>query len=97
MKVRLTATAEKELDRILAYIEADNPDAAKRVGVAIEQALDWIRRWPLASPIVPGQRVRSKLVPRYQCRIYYAVTQDDVVIRNIRSTRQLRPWEKPKA
>lgn len=96
MKVRLTATAESELNRILGYIESDSPDAAKRVGAAIEQALNWIGRWPLTSPIVPGQRVRSKLVLRYQYRIYYTVSREDVVIRNIRSTRQLRPWEKPR-
>jgi plasmid stabilization system protein ParE len=95
MKVRLTATAEAELNRILSYIEADNPEAAKRVGAAIEEALAWIGRWPNISPMIPGQGVRSKLVLKYQYRIYYAVTDDGVVIRNIRSTRQLRPWEKP--
>ena len=97
MKVRLTATAEKELNRILSYIDSDSPDAAKRIGAAIEQALNWVGRWPLMSPIVPGQRARSKLVLRYQYRIYYVVTDDDVIVRNIRSTRQLRPWEKPRS
>ena len=97
MKVRLTATAEKELNRILSYIDSDSPDAAKRIGAAIEQALNWVGRWPLMSPIVPGQRVRSKLVLRYQYRIYDVVTDDDVIVRNIRSTRQLRPWEKPRS
>ena len=93
MKVRLTATAAEELDKTLSYIATENPAAARRVGEAIRQTIAWIARWPTVSPVVPGRGVRSKLVIPYQYRIYYEVDGEDVVVRNIRSTRQLRSWE----
>ena len=45
--------------------------------------------------LIPNRGVRSKLVDKYQYRIYYVVTDNEVLVSNIRSTRQLRPWEKP--
>jgi plasmid stabilization system protein ParE len=97
MQVHLSETARAELNEILSYIAEDNPAAAKNVRAAIERGLNWIGRWPLVSPVVPGRGMRSKLVDKYQYRIYYVVTDDEVLVSNIRSTRQLRPWEKPKA
>jgi plasmid stabilization system protein ParE len=97
MKVRLTATAVAELDRILAHIADDNPVAAGRVAAAIERTFGWIGRWPLMSPVVHGGDVRSKLVLEYQLRVFYMIREDEIIVRNIRSTRQLRPWERPPA
>lgn len=93
MKVRLTRTAAAELDRILAHVHEADPAAAGRISRAIEDTLAWIARWPLASPEVPGHGVRAKLVSKYQYRVYYAVGDGVIDVRNIRSTRQLRPWE----
>jgi hypothetical protein len=61
---------------------------------ALQQALDWIGRWPTASREVLGQGVRTTLVVKYQYRIFYTVRRDEIVVRNIRSTRQRRPWER---
>jgi hypothetical protein len=33
-------------------------------------------------------------VVKYQYRIFYIVRRDEIVVRNIRSTRQRRPWER---
>jgi toxin ParE1/3/4 len=95
VKVRFTRTAAAELDRALSHVHAHDPMAAARIAGAIEQSVAWIARWPLASPEVPGRGVRSKLVPKYQYRVFYVVVDDAVVVRNIRSTRELRPWERP--
>jgi hypothetical protein len=46
-------------------------------------------------PIVYAGNVRAKLVSGYQYRIFYAIEGDQLIIRNIRSTRRLRPWEDP--
>jgi len=37
--------------------------------------------------------MRSKLVVGYQYRVYYTVEADQIIVRNVRSTRRLRPWE----
>jgi plasmid stabilization system protein ParE len=95
MQVHLSENARAELNDILSYIAEDSPVAAKNVRAAIERGLNWIGRWPLVSPLVPGRGVRSKLVDKYQYRIYYVVTDDEVLVSNIRSTRQLQPLEKP--
>ena len=68
---------------------------AAQIAGAIEEAIAWIARWPLASPEIPGHGVRSKLVPKYQYRVFYTVADDVLLVRNIRSTRELRPWERP--
>ena len=62
--------------------------------VPTERTLDWIARWPEASRELSGTDIRTTLVPRYQYRIFYKVNGDEVVVRNIRSTRQLRPGER---
>ncbi len=90
----MTRTAAVELDRALSHVREHDPAAADRISRAIDMTLDWIARWPAASREVPGHDLRSTLVPRYQYRIFYRIAGDDIVVRNIRSTRQLRPWEK---
>ena len=94
MKVRLSRTAAAELDRALAYVHERDPAAADRLSRAIEATLLWIARWPEASPEISGRDLRSTLVPRYQYRIFYRVAGDAIIVRNIRSARQRRPWEK---
>jgi plasmid stabilization system protein ParE len=81
-------------DRALSYVRAEDPVAADRMAKALQHALDWIGRWPTASREVRGQGVRTTLVVKYQYRIFYIVRRDEIVVRNIRSTRQRRPWER---
>jgi plasmid stabilization system protein ParE len=94
MRVDLTKRAKAELDEIIEFIAAENPIAAGRVATAIDRTLAWIGRWPLMSPIVHKPDIRAKLALPYQFRVFYTITgADSVIVRNIRSTRQLRPWE----
>jgi plasmid stabilization system protein ParE len=71
----------------------DNPVAAGHIADAVERTLGWIARRPVMSPIVHGGDVRSKLILGYQYRVFYVVGEGEIIIRNIRSTRRLRPWE----
>lgn len=93
MRVRYTDTAVAELDELLAYIARENPAAAGNVGNAIERSVGWIVKRPLMWPVVYSENVRSKLVLGYQYRIFYVVEGDEIIIRNVRSTKRRRPWE----
>jgi plasmid stabilization system protein ParE len=96
MSVRLTETALAEIDEICAYIAKDNPVAAAAVAAAIERTIAAIAKRPKLAPIVHEGRVRAKLAERFQYRVFYEVDGQVVIIRNVRSTRRLRPWESDK-
>jgi plasmid stabilization system protein ParE len=91
--VRLTATALAEIEEICAYISKDNPNAAASVSAAIQRTIVSIAKRPNLAPIVHNGRVRAKLVERFQYRVFYEVEDQVVIVRNVRSTRRLRPWE----
>ena len=93
MRIRFTATALAEIEEILTYISAHDPSASIRVAEAIRQSIAWINTRPEASPIVYSSNVRAKLVGRFQYRVYYEIEGDNLIIRNVRSTRQQRPRE----
>jgi addiction module RelE/StbE family toxin len=93
MKIRFTDTALDEVDEILSYIAQHNPSAAVKVADAIRQAVVRAAERPQSSPVVFAEDVRAKLVGRFQYRVYYVVRDDELIIRNVRSTRRQRPWE----
>jgi toxin ParE1/3/4 len=93
MKIRFTATAIDEVDEILSYIAQYNPSAAVKVADAIRKAVARAAARPESSPVVYAADVRAKLVGRFQYRVYYVVRGDELIIRNVRSTRRQRPWE----
>ena len=95
MRVRYTATALQELEEIIAYIARDNPVAAGAVASEIERAIGMISRHPLMAPKVHESGLRAKLITRYPYRIFYTVADDELIVRNIRSTYRLPPWEAP--
>ena len=93
MTVRVTETALAEIDEICAYIAKDNPVAAAAVAAAIERTIAFIGKRPNLAPIVHAGKLRAKLVERFQYRVFYEVEDEFVIVRNVRSTRRLRPWE----
>lgn len=93
MRIRFTETALDEVDEILSYIAQHDPSAAENVAEAIIEAVARVAARPLSAPVVYTGGVRAKLVGRFQYRIYYEVRGDELVIRNVRSTRRQRPWE----
>jgi plasmid stabilization system protein ParE len=93
MKIRFTATALDEVEEILSYIAQRNPSAAVTIADAIRQAVAQAAARPKSSPVVFDNDVRAKLVGRFQYRVYYVVLGDELIVRNVRSTRRQRPWE----
>jgi plasmid stabilization system protein ParE len=93
MTVRYTETAIVEIEEICSYIANDNERAAGDIAAAIERTVAAIAKRPQSAPIVHDGRVRAKLVEKYQYRVFYEVAGSDIIIRNVRSTRRLRPWE----
>jgi plasmid stabilization system protein ParE len=77
----------------LSYIAQHNPSAAENVAEAIIEAVARVVARPLLAPIVYTGGVRAKLLGRFQYRVYYEVRGDELIIRNVRSTRRQRPWE----
>jgi toxin ParE1/3/4 len=93
MRVRYTATALAEIAEIISYIAKDNPKAAGDVARAIERTVALISNHPKAAPVVHEDNVRARRAGRYQYRVFYVVEEDELIIRNVRSTRRMRPWE----
>jgi plasmid stabilization system protein ParE len=93
MKVYYTDTALADIEEICSYIEQDNPTAAADVAAAIERTIVRLAQRPKSAPIVHGEKVRAKLVERYQYRIFFETEEDRLIVRNVRSTRRQRPWE----
>jgi plasmid stabilization system protein ParE len=93
MRIRYTDTALGEIDEIISYIERDNAAAAEAVADAIETTVAWLSRQWEAAPVVYQENVRAKMVKPYAYRVYYVVDDNELIIRNVRSTRQQRPWE----
>ena len=93
MKVRYTETALREIDEICSYIARDNPDAAATVADAIDRAVALSAEQPELAPVVYSGDVRARLVRGFQFRIFYVINGREVIIRNVRRTKQSRPWE----
>jgi len=94
MRVRYTDTALSEVDGILSHIARENRAAAGDVSEAIAATVKRIVDQPDDSPIVYDGAVRAKTVERFQYRVYYVTTEHEIIIRNVRSTRRMRPWER---
>jgi plasmid stabilization system protein ParE len=71
MKVRYTDTALAEIDEICSYIARDNSKAAAALAAAIERTIARLARRPKSAPIIHGEKVRAKLVERYQYRVFF--------------------------
>ncbi len=93
MKVRYTATALAEIAEVISYIVRDDQKAAREVLRAIERTVVLINHHPNVAPLVHEGKVRARRVGRYQYRVFYVVEKDELIIRNVRSTRRQRPWE----
>jgi plasmid stabilization system protein ParE len=69
-----SAPAEEMLERILAYIEYENLDAARRIWALAMEALEAAARFPEAAPQLPGlARNYRAIVSVRPLRILYRV------------------------
>lgn len=91
MIVRYRAQALADIAEIHGYLHERSPSGALNVLRAIYAGVQLIGEWPLGSPRTTDPGIRVKLVTRYRYRIFYRVTEDEVLILHIRHTSR-RPW-----
>jgi len=84
MKVRYTAAARADTDQILAHIRKDNPPAAKAVAAALKGAVARLRSFPRIGAETDEPGIYIKIVRPYRYLIFYRITDDAVLIRNVR-------------
>ena len=76
MKLRLTPRAESELAEIASYLVVRNPQAARRVEDALQDAFELIAAYPrVGNDLRDG--VRRLAIPRYPYLIFYGVNEVD--------------------
>lgn len=82
LKLRLTLTASRRLNEILGFIAQDNPEAADRLSISIEAALERVAIFPASGRRIseaPERPEREVLVP--PCvRIFFRVEEKDLWI-----------------
>jgi toxin ParE1/3/4 len=91
MRVRYTAKANRDLDEVLSYIKADNPEAAVAVGVAITATVSRLLSFPYLGATTDQPEVRVVMARPYRYLIFYRADHDVIVIRNIRHPARRHP------
>jgi toxin ParE1/3/4 len=91
MRVRYTPRAFAERERIFSYLEARNPQAARRVVGLIMQRIHELGSEPYKGRPTDRGGVFTLWVRPYRYRIYYRIDGDCVVIIHIRHTSR-KPW-----
>jgi toxin ParE1/3/4 len=90
MKIRYTATALSEIEDILTYISKDNPSAALRVSVTILATVERVAEFPHLGVETNVIDVRVALALPYRYVIFFTVTKDELIIRNVRHAARRR-------
>lgn len=84
MKLRYTLRGAAELDKVLDYIEAQSPQAARHVQARIHFIIDLLLRHPYAGQLTSKGRLRRMIVSPYPYLIFYQATEDEIVIHGAR-------------
>ena len=92
MKVRYTPRARADIEEIIQYIAADNPQAAERLRPVIFETIDLVAAYPYAGiKNVRAPEFRSRLVSRYPYRVHYLLSGGELWVVHIRHKAR-RPW-----
>lgn len=91
MKVRFTATALAELDRIAQYIARDNPQAAATVGNRVEQLIGRLAEFPQMAYATDEEGVHVVPVGRFPYLLFYSVKDGEVIVLHVRHAARIRP------
>jgi toxin ParE1/3/4 len=84
MRIQYTDTALFEVEEILAYIAKDNPLAAEEVAAVIRVSIDRLASFPRLAIETDVTGVRVIPVLPYRYVVFYSVTDDAVIVRNVR-------------
>jgi toxin ParE1/3/4 len=92
MKVRYSPRAFADREAIYDYLEKRSPQGARRVKLAIVQAIRGLGLHPLIGRLTDKPGVFELIVPRRPYKVYYRIEGQEVWIVHIRDARR-RPWE----
>jgi toxin ParE1/3/4 len=94
VRLRYTLRAAVELDEILADIEAQSPQGARRVRTRIQVIINLLLQHPHAGQLTSKGRLRRMIVSPYPYLIFYQATEDEIVIHGVRHSAR-RPSSMP--
>jgi toxin ParE1/3/4 len=94
VKLRYTLRAAQELEQVLSYIDDRSPEGARRVKARIQAVIDLIASHPQSGQLTSARRLRRVVVHPYPYLIFYAGTDDEVVIHGVRHAAR-RPSSMP--
>lgn len=89
MRVRYTPRSRRDLEAIYAYIDQQNPVAARSVKRAIRHAVEFLAEFPHIGTVTDrSPEFRGVRAGRYPYRVYYRIRGDEVWIVHIRDMRR---------
>jgi len=91
MKVRYTARAFAERERIFSYLDERSPQAARRIMGRIVRRIRALERNPYSGRRTDRGELYTFWVAATPYRVYYRIDGEEVIIIHIRHTSQ-RPW-----
>jgi toxin ParE1/3/4 len=93
VKVRITATARRDIDAIAAYISARDEQAAQRIRQAIARAVVGLGAFPLLGR--PGRLAgtRERPLSRYPYVLIYRIQNDVLFVLRVLHQHQQWPLE----
>jgi len=94
VKLRYTLRAAQELEQVLSYIDDRSSEGARRVKARIQAVIDLIASHPQSGQLTSARRLRRIVVHPYPYLIFYAATNDEVVIHGVRHAAR-RPSSMP--
>jgi toxin ParE1/3/4 len=86
VRLRFTATAARQLDRVLTDIAEDHPVGAQSVQDRLRAVCDLLQDHPFAGQQTGRRGIRRMVISPYPYLLTYRVGLGEVVIRTIRHT-----------
>jgi toxin ParE1/3/4 len=80
VKLRYTRRGAAELEMVLDYIAAQSPQGARHVQARIQVIIDLLLQHPRAGQLTSKARLRRMIVSPYPYVVFYAATEEEIVI-----------------
>jgi toxin ParE1/3/4 len=83
MRLRYTTRAAAELDEVLAFVDRESPQGARRVKARVLAVIDLLLRYPESGKLTNTSRLRRAVVYPYP---YLKMSATEIVIHGVRHT-----------